>query len=131
MVERGTHQVWFGTGIRTFTLYHTFECLQGDAFPFAVFAPEPVPARCVDGEGRERTVATLVHDPAIGRHKDQTRAQMHEHLLRSGVMRSVPLGRGEILVARLPELMRELAVLLERGITIYQLPAAPAARVAA
>jgi hypothetical protein len=79
-------------------------------------------ARCIDAEGHQRRVPTLVHDPAIGRHKDQTRAAMHEHLVRAGVLRAVPLGRGEILVARMPELMRELGVLLERGVTIYELP---------
>lgn len=121
MVERGMHQVWFGTGIRTFTLYHTFECLEGDRFPFRVFAPEPVPARCVDADGRERTVSTLVHDPAVGRHKHPTRDAMHRHLLETGAMRSVALGRGEILLARMPELFDELGTLLGRGVTIYDL----------
>jgi aminoglycoside 3-N-acetyltransferase len=124
MVERGMHQVWLGTGIRTFTLYHTFECLQGERFPFRVFHAEPVRARCVDADGHERSVPTLVHDPAVGRHKDPTREAMHRHLIAAGVMRSVTLGRGEILLARMPELMDELAVLLDRGMTIYDLPVA-------
>jgi aminoglycoside 3-N-acetyltransferase len=120
MVERGMHQVWLGTGLRTFTLYHAFECLRGDDFPFRVFAPEPVPARCIDADGRERVVPTLVHDPVLGARKDQTRERMREHLLAAGVLRTTTLGRGEVMAARLPELFAELDVMLDRGITIYE-----------
>jgi aminoglycoside 3-N-acetyltransferase len=127
MVERGMHQLWLGTGIRTFTLYHAFECLKGDAFPHLVFAEQPLPARCVDADGRERTVLTLVHDSVLGRHKDPTRQRMRDHLIAAGAMRSVALGRGEILAARMPELFAELDVLLARGITIYELDAREAA----
>jgi aminoglycoside 3-N-acetyltransferase len=119
MVEPGMRQLWLGTGLGTFTLYHAFECLRGDAFPYRVFAPDRVRARCVDHEGRERIVPTLVHDPELGSRKDPTRDRIREHLLATGVMRSVTLGRGEILAAPLPELFRELDVLMARGITIY------------
>jgi aminoglycoside 3-N-acetyltransferase len=121
MIERGMHQVWFGTGIRTFTLYHAFECLQGAAFPFDVFLGVPMRGRCVDAKGAERAVATLVHDPAVSRHKDGTRERMRRELAGSGVLRSVPLGRGEVLVAPMRELMAELERLLAAGITIYDL----------
>jgi aminoglycoside 3-N-acetyltransferase len=131
MVELGMHQLWLSTGLRTFTLYHAFECVRGDAFPFRVFAPEPVPARCVDTDGRERVVPTLVHDPELGSRKDQTRERMREHLLATGVMRAVELGRGEILAARMPELFRELDVLMARGITIYDVEPPAAAKEAA
>jgi len=120
MVERGMWQVWLGTTLRTFTLYHGFECLRGDAFPFRVFSPEPVATRCVDAEGRERTVPTLVHDPELGSRKDETRERMREHLVAAGVLRTAQLGRGEIMAAPMPELFRELDVLMARGITIYQ-----------
>jgi aminoglycoside 3-N-acetyltransferase len=124
MIARGMHQLWLGTGIRTFTMYHAFECLQGDAFPFRVFAAEPVPARCVDEHGRERIVHTLVHDPELGARKDRSREAMREHLLSSGVMREAGLGRGEVLAARLPELIDELALLQARGVTLYSGPEA-------
>jgi hypothetical protein len=114
------HQVWLGTGLRTFTLYHAFECLRGDDFPFRVFAPEPLAARCIDANGRERVVPTLVHDPELGARKDQTRERMREHLLAAGVLRTATLGRGEIMAARMPELFAELDVMLARGITIYE-----------
>jgi aminoglycoside 3-N-acetyltransferase len=118
MVERGTTQVWLGTTLRTFTLYHAFECLR--PFPLEVFSPEPVMTRCVDAEGRERAVPTLVHDPELGSRKDETRERMRSHLREAGVLRVAQLGRGEVMAAPLPELFRELDVLLARGITIYE-----------
>ena len=43
------------------------------------------------------------------------------------MLRRTTLGRGEILAARMPELMDELGRLLrERGLTIYDIELAPA-----
>lgn len=121
MVERGMHQVWLGTDVDAFTIYHAFECLLGDRFPLRVLLDEPVDARCVDAAGRERTVPTLVHDPELARRRTGSRSRrvVREELLRRGVMRSVRLGRGEVLVARMPEMLELLDELLRRGVTIY------------
>jgi aminoglycoside 3-N-acetyltransferase len=122
MIERGMVQLWFGVGLRIFTLYHSFECLRPGGFPIEVFAGERVDARVVDGEGRERTVSTLVHDPVIGSQKDNVRAAILDHLLATGVLKRTTLGRGEVMAAGMPELMQELENLLQRGVTIYRIP---------
>jgi aminoglycoside N3'-acetyltransferase len=122
MIEHGMVQLWFGVGLRIFTLYHAFECLRPGGFPIEVFLRRRVEARVIDDEGRERTVSTLVHDPAVGSRKDDTRAAIRDHLLETGVLRRTTLGRGEVMAARMPELMAELETLLGRGITIYRIP---------
>ncbi len=127
MIDRGFVQLWFGIGLRIFTLYHAFECLRPDGFPIEVFQAERVDARVVDEDGRERTVSTLVHDPVVGGRKDPTRDTMRDHLLEAGVLRRTTLGRGEVMAARMPELMDELETLLQRGVTIYLIPIASTA----
>lgn len=122
MIERGMVQLWFGVGLRIFTLYHAFECLRPDGFPIDVFYERRVDARIVDPAGRERTIATLVHDPVTATRKDFTRDAIRDHLLDAGVLRTTMLGRGEVMAARMPQLMDELETLLDRGITIYRIP---------
>lgn len=122
MIERGMVQLWFGVGLRIFTLYHAFECLRPAGFPIDVFQEKRVDARVIDAEGREKTVSTLVHDPVVGGRKDDTREAIRTHLLETGVLERATLGRGEVMAARMPELMAELETLLARGITIYRIP---------
>lgn len=122
MIERGMVQLWFGVGLRIFTLYHAFECLRPAGFPIDVFQEKRVDARVIDVEGREKTVSTLVHDPVVGGRKDETREAIRTHLLETGVLERATLGRGEVMAARMPELMAELETLLARGITIYRIP---------
>jgi aminoglycoside N3'-acetyltransferase len=125
MVERGMRQVWLGVGITTFTIYHTFEALQGDAFPFPVLMAEPVETRCVDADGVERVVPTLVHDPIVSSRKDKSRTAMRARLVESGALRIAPVGRGTVMAGAMPELMAECGRLLREGITIYNLESAP------
>lgn len=122
MIERGMVQVWFGVGLRIFTLYHAFECLRPGGFPIEVFYDRRIDARVIDADGRERTVSTLVHDPETGSRKDPTRDAIRDHLVEAGVLQRAKLGRGEVMAARMPELMAELETLLGRGITIYTIP---------
>jgi aminoglycoside 3-N-acetyltransferase len=119
MIERGMQQVWFGTGLPVFTLYHAYEALRPGGFPIAVFHPERLPARVVDARGEERAVTTLVHDPRYAERKDETRARMKELLLAGGTLRSAALGRGEVLALDLADLMSEMERLLQAGVTIY------------
>ncbi|MDP9491007.1 MAG: AAC(3) family N-acetyltransferase [Actinomycetota bacterium] len=121
MVDRGLHQVWFGTGIMIFTLYHTFESLYPGGFPIDVFHERRFAARCIDEHGRERTVSTLVHDPGVSARKTSSREEMRRQLTANGVLRVAELRRGEILAARMPELMRELDAMLAQGLTIYDI----------
>jgi len=127
MIERGMVQLWFGVGLRIFTLYHAFECLRPGGFPIDVFYERRIDARVIDEEGRERTVSTLVHDPVTAGRKDETREAIRDHLVATGVLRTAKLGRGEVMAARMPELMAELETLLDRGITIYRIPIARSA----
>lgn len=119
MIDLGLHQVWFGTGIETFTLYHSFECLRDGGFPLDVFVAQPMAARVVDEYGKQRTVRTLVHDPDVAGRKLRSRHEMRRGLEEAGVLGAARVGTGEILCARMPELMDALERLLERGITIY------------
>ena len=127
MIERGMVQLWFGVGLRIFTLYHSFECLRPGGFPIEVFAEDRMDARVIDEAGRERTVSTLVHDPVVGSRKDPTRDAIRDHLLEKDVLLRTTLGRGEVMAARMPELMIELETLLKRGVTIYRIPIATTA----
>jgi aminoglycoside N3'-acetyltransferase len=122
MIDRGMVQVWFGVGLRIFTLYHAFECLRPGGFPIEVFEERRVEARVIDAGGRARTVSTLVHDAVVGGRKDETREAMRDHLLEAGVLQRAKLGRGQVMAARMPALMTELETLLRRGITIYRIP---------
>jgi aminoglycoside 3-N-acetyltransferase len=121
MIARGMHQVWFGIGIRIFTLYHAFECLHPGGFPIDVFMDRRFEVQCVDETGRERTVTTLVHDPVVGAKKNPTREEMRRQLAEAGVLRTVDLGRGLVMAAPMPALMRELEAMLGRGLTIYDI----------
>jgi len=123
MLERGMYQVWFGTGIHAFTLYHTFECLLGDRFPIEVFLPERAVVRCEDAAGAELEVSTLVHDPEVAsrRIRSQARQEVLRELLDAGVVNATPLGASELLVCRIPPMFELLDRLLERGLTIYDI----------
>jgi aminoglycoside 3-N-acetyltransferase len=125
LVERDAWQVWFGCGIGAFTTYHAFECLR-EEFPLRVFAQRSYSIRCIDADGEQHTVETLAHDPAVSAHRIDANPAIARRwrslLLERDVARSVRLGRGEILVARLRPLMTELERMLGEGITIYDLP---------
>jgi aminoglycoside 3-N-acetyltransferase len=126
LIDRGAHQVWLGLGIEIFTLHHAFECLREGGYPIDVFRAEPVWARVVDERGRELVVPTHVHDPAVATRKVASRAPMRRHLERNGVLEAVRVGDGELLCARMPELLDELETLLREGITIYDRRLLPA-----
>lgn len=123
MLERGFHQVWFGTDVHAFTLYHTFECLLGDRFPIEVFLPERFAVPCEDAAGREIVVETLVHDPDVAgyRIRSRGRQEVKRELLASGTMQAVPLGASEVLACRIPAMFDILDRLLARGVTIYDI----------
>jgi aminoglycoside 3-N-acetyltransferase len=124
LLENDAHQVWFGCGVAAFTMYHTFECLH-TAFPIKVFLDDKFSLPCVDANGMELNVTTLVHDPEVSRHRiDANPAnarRWHQLLLDRGHMRAVALGRGEVLAIRLSAMMEDLQQLLEEGRTIYAL----------
>jgi aminoglycoside 3-N-acetyltransferase len=123
LVERDGWQVFFGTGTNAITMYHSFECTRRPPFPLDVFADRVFGARCVGWEGKEFTVRTLVHNPALhpGRIDSNPRLQreFRDALLRGGG-RSVKLGRGEILAIRLQPMFEAFERLLADGVTIYE-----------
>jgi aminoglycoside 3-N-acetyltransferase len=122
LIERGAHQVWFGSGVGAITIYHAWECLREPPFPIEVFYPQRIDARCIDGEGNEVTVSTLVHDPrAVARRIDSNpgiEAEVRDRLIEGG-LRSVGLGRGEILSQPLPQMLVSFEKMLGEGMTIY------------
>jgi aminoglycoside N3'-acetyltransferase len=123
MIERGMHQMAFGSGVHVFTLYHTFECIREGGYPLDLFSERTFSVRCIDAEGRERRVTTRVHDPAYSKVRidnvPSLEAHMRRLLLESGRMRSTLVGKGEILLISIADLLAELESLLQRGITIY------------
>ena len=129
MAEAGTWLVAFGTGVHVFTLYHTFEDTRPGGYPLKVYLDRPYTVRCIDEDGRECTVTTPVHDPELAARRidndPRVERRLHELLLGGGLMRSVRLGKGEVLAIRAPDLMSELERLLGQGVTIYDVPIPP------
>ncbi len=128
IVERDALQLFFGCGTGAITMYHSFECVRIPPFPLDVFADRRFDARCLDHDGSELTVRTLVHNPALhpGRIDSNPRLQgvYRDAILEAGG-RTVRLGHGEILAIRLPVLFEVFERLVQAGITIYdaELPA--------
>jgi aminoglycoside 3-N-acetyltransferase len=130
--DRGALQLFFGCGTGAITMYHCFECVRVPPFPLDVFADRTFDARCIDRDGNELTVRTLVHNPALhpGRIDSNPRLQRiyREAILDAGGT-AVRLGHGEIIAIRLPALFEVFEDLVQKGITIYdrELPAEPPA----
>jgi len=126
LIERDAHQIFFGTGTGVITMYHSFECTREPPFPLDVFADRVFEVRCVDAEGEELTVRTLVHNPALhpGRIDTNPRLQrvFRRRLLDGAAARALRLGRGELLALRLQPMLAEFERLLADGITIYDAP---------
>ena len=122
LIERGAHQVWFGSGVAALTIYHAFECLREPPYPIEVFYPQRIAVRCIDASGKEVLVETLVHDPHVvaGRVDNDPRVEsrVRERLLAGG-LRSLRLGRGEVLAQQMPALVHEFEKMLGEGMTIY------------
>lgn len=122
LVERNALQIFFGCGTGPMTMYHAFECTRVPPFPLDVFADQRFQARCIDREGNEISVETLVHNPVYlaGRIDSNPRLQeiYRDAILEAGG-RAVELGRGEILAIRLPALFDLFERLIQQGITIY------------
>jgi aminoglycoside 3-N-acetyltransferase len=122
LIERGAHQVWFGSGVGALTIYHAFECLREPPYPIEVFWPQRIRARCIDAEGKEVVVETLVHDPRVvaGRVDNDPRVEaVVKRRLLEGGLRSLTLGRGEVLAQPMPEMVDEFEQMLGEGMTIY------------
>jgi aminoglycoside 3-N-acetyltransferase len=133
LIERGAHQVYFGSGVGAITMYHAYECLREPPYPIEVFLPQRIEARCIDANGEAVVVHTLVHDPRVTVHRIDNNppleAQVRERLIDGG-MRSVTLGRGEVLAQTLPELLVQFEQMLGEGSTIYPPELLAEARVA-
>lgn len=133
LIERGAHQVYFGSGVGAITMYHAYECLREPPYPIEVFWPQRIGARCVDANGEAVVVHTLVHDPRVTVERIDNNppleAQVRTRLIGGG-MRSVTLGRGEVLAQTLPELLAQFEQMLGEGSTIYPPELLAEARVA-
>jgi len=125
LIERGVRALAFGTGAHVFTFFHTFEDVRPGGFPLDVYLDRRYPVHCVDGQGAELTVETRVHDPALAAVRIDNNPALERRfqalLLDGGALRSVRLGRGEILAITAPDLMGELERLLAEGVTIYDI----------
>ena len=132
IVERDALQLFFGCGTGAITMYHSFECTRVPPFPLNVFANRRFDARCLDRDGNEITVRSLVHNPALhpGRIDSNPRLQRvyRDAILAAGGC-AVQLGHGEIIAIRLSILFEVFERLVQDGITIYdaEVPAEPPA----
>ena len=122
LIERGAHQVWFGSGVAALTIYHAFECTREPPYPIEVFWPQRIRSRCIDADGNDVVVETLVHDPRVvaGRVDNDPRVEerVRERLIAGG-LRSLRLGRGEVLVQSMQEMVEQFELMLGEGMTIY------------
>ncbi|MDQ3729112.1 MAG: AAC(3) family N-acetyltransferase [Actinomycetota bacterium] len=122
LVERDALQLFFGCGTGAITMYHSFECVRVPPFPLDVFADRGFDARCLDRQGHQVTVRTLVHNPDLhpGRIDSNPRLQ---NVYRGAILeaggRAVLLGHGEIIAIRLPVLFEVFERLVQQGVTIY------------
>jgi len=120
--ERDAKQVFFGSGVRAITMYHSFEVVREPPYPIDVFWPERITVRCIGMDGSECEVSTLVHHPrmAPGRIDVDPRleAEVRRRLMEGG-MRSVRLGRGEVLCQSVPQMFETFEDMLADGVTIY------------
>ena len=122
ITERNALQLFFGCGTGAITMYHSFECTRVPPFPLDVFVNRRFEARCLDREGNEIRVETLVHNPALhpGRIDSNPRLQsVYRDAILGAGGRSVRLGHGEIIAIRLPVLFEVFERLVQQGITIY------------
>jgi aminoglycoside 3-N-acetyltransferase len=120
--ERGAKQVFFGAGVRAITMYHSFEVVREPPFPIDVFWPERIPVACVGMAGETTEVRTLVHHPRLAPGRIDVSAAVAAEVKRrllAGGMRSVRLGRGEVLCQQLPEMFETFERMLGDGVTIY------------
>lgn len=120
--ERGAKQVFFGSGVRAITMYHSFEVVREPPYPIDVFWPERLPVHVVRTDGSEADVTTLVHHPRMGPGRIDVdpalEADVRRRLIEGG-MRSVRLGRGEILCQPVTEMFATFEAMLAAGVTIY------------
>lgn len=120
--ERGAKQVFFGSGVRAITMYHSFEVVREPPYPIDVFWPERIPVRCVTMRGEEVETSTLVHHPRLAPGRIDVdpalEAEVRGRLLAGG-MRSVRLGRGEVLCQPVSAMFATFEKMLDDGVTIY------------
>jgi len=125
IVERNPLQIFFGCGTGAITMYHSFECVRVPPYPLDVFADRRFDARCVDADGRELVVRTLVHNPELAPGRIDANPRL-QHRYRYAILgaggRAVQLGHGEILAIRLQSLFEVFEELLAEGTTIYDRP---------
>jgi hypothetical protein len=91
-------------------------------YPIEVFCPDPVRTRCIGADGSEVEVSTLVHDPRLGPGRIDVDAALESRVrdrLLDGGMRSVRLGRGEILCQPLGAMFETFERMLAERMTIY------------
>ena len=132
--ERGAKQVFFGAGVRSITMYHSFEVVREPPFPIDVFWPERIRVTCIGMDGERTEIATLVHHPRLAPGRIDVSAAVESEVKRrllAGGMRSVRLGRGEILSQPLPEMFATFEDMLGDGVTIYDPRSLEEARAAA
>jgi aminoglycoside N3'-acetyltransferase len=123
LLARDAKQVFFGSGVRAITMYHSFEVVREPPFPIDVFWPERIPVRCFSMGGEEIKMTTLVHDtPRLGPGRIDVDPRLEADVRRrliAGGMRTVSLGRGEILCQPVAEMFETFERMLGEGTTIY------------
>ena len=120
---RAAKQVFFGSGVRAITMYHSFEVVREPPYPIDVFWPERIPVRCFGMAGEKIEMTTLVHDtPRLGPGRIDVDPRLEAEVRRrlvAGGMQSVDLGRGEVLCQPIPEMFETFEQMLAEGTTIY------------
>jgi hypothetical protein len=114
--------VFFGSGVRAITMYHSFEVVREPPYPIDVFWPERIAVRCTALDGRELEIRTLVHHPRLAPGRIDAdpalEAEVRRRLIGGG-MHSVRLGRAEVLCQPLSGMFATFESMLSDGVTIY------------
>lgn len=90
LLDRDAAVLMFGCTLNTYTLFHTSEALFGCAY---LYCPLPVAMQLRDTHGQVRQMKMKRQDMTVPRRFAEMRAELEE----AGLLRSRPLGSGELL----------------------------------
>jgi aminoglycoside 3-N-acetyltransferase len=120
--------VFFNALFANFTFFHYLEHLVSGSLPFPLYTAEPIEARVVDRDRRERTVATYVFAAeAIRRRRFEI---LERELRRRGAIRSRRLGATRLEAVRVRDSIACVQDMARRGVYFYEASAPPPAAAA-
>lgn len=110
--------LFFDVPFNTFTFIHFLEDRVKDRIPFPLYRPEPVAARAIDREGRERVVMTSVFsEEAVRSRRPEV---LGEQLGRSGAIRRTRIGRSTLMLVAADDAVHCMDEMVQHNTFIYR-----------